>query len=200
MAYAVVESGGKQYVAREGETLDVDRIKVDVGSEIVFDQILLTAEDGDVHVGAPLVDGASVKAKVVGQVKGPKILVFHYKPKVRYRKRQGHRQQYTRVTIESIDLPAGKGSSKGAKKSAPAEEALEKKPAAKSPAPAKETKQEPAAKAKMSAKDVDLDSMLKADLESLAEELGVMPEEGSGAGGNVLVKDLREAIEKALKD
>lgn len=182
MAYAVVESGGKQYVAREGAIIDVDRIKVDVGSEIVFDQILLTADDGDVRVGAPLVDGARVKAKVIGQVKGPKILVFHYKPKIRYRKRQGHRQQYTRVTIESIDLPGGKAATKSTKK----------------PAAAEEPKKAP--KAKASAQEYDLDSMLKADLEKLAEELGVMPEEGSGAGGNVLVKDLRKAIEKALKD
>ncbi|MGA9531384.1 MAG: 50S ribosomal protein L21 [Anaerolineales bacterium] len=184
MAYAVVESGGKQYVAREGEIIDVDRIKVDVGSEIVFDQILLTAEDGDVRVGAPLVDGASVTGKVIGQVKGPKILVFHYKPKVRYRKRQGHRQQYTRVTIDSIKFPGGKASGKSAKQAAPASEA----------------KPKPTDEAKVSAKDIDLGSMLKADLEKMAEELGVMPEKGSGAGGNVLVKDLREAIEKALKD
>jgi large subunit ribosomal protein L21 len=184
MAYAVVESGGKQYVAREGETIDVDRIKVEVGSEIVFDQILLTSMDGDVRVGAPLVDGASVKAKVTGQVKAPKILVFHYKPKVRYRKRKGHRQQYTRVTIDSIKFPGGKASGKRAKQAAPA----------------KESKSKTATEAKLSAKDVDLGSMLKADLEKMAKELGVMPEKGSGAGGNVLVKDLRKAIEKALKD
>jgi large subunit ribosomal protein L21 len=120
MAYAVVESGGKQYVAREGETFDIDRLKVEVGSEIVFDRVLLTADDGDVRIGNPLVDGASVKAKVTGQIKGPKILVFRYKPKIRYRRRQGHRQPYTRVTIETIQLPGGKPPGKRSKRPPPA--------------------------------------------------------------------------------
>lgn len=177
MNYAVIESGGKQYVAREGETVDVDRMSVEVGKKITIDQVLLTSQDGDIHVGSPLVKNAKVAAEVVDQIKGPKILVFKFKPKVRYRRRRGHRQQYTRLRIDSIAFPGGKKRAAKAEKAAPAAE--ESKKAVK-------------------AEEVDLNSMLKADLEALAEELGVMPEEGSGAGGNVLVKDLRAAIRKAL--
>ncbi len=191
MEYAVFESGGKQYIARQGESVDVDRIKIEVGSEILFDQVLLTSQDGAVSVGQPTVNNAQVKATVIGQIRGPKILVMKYKPRIRYRKRQGHRQYYTRVKIEEIVFPNGKKSAKPKEEKAPepakSEEKVEEKAA------------EPAAETKLSLDDIDLDSMLKADLEELAEELGVMPEEGSGAGGNVLVKDLREAIRNALE-
>jgi large subunit ribosomal protein L21 len=186
--YAVIESGGKQYIAREGAKIDVDRLKAEVGKEIRLDSVLLTASNGDVNVGTPTVEGAEVVAEVVGHVKGPKILVFKYKPKVRYRRRQGHRQLYTRLQIKSIGLLGGKKGAAGPKKAQePAKAEAPKKPAkaAKPAAPRLD--------------DIDLDSMLKADLESLADQLGVTPEKGSGAGGNVLVKDLRQAIEKALK-
>lgn len=183
--YAVIETGGKQYIAREGAIIDVDRLQTPAGDEIRFKDVLLTASDGEVQVGAPNVTGAEVLAEVVGEIKGPKILVFKYKPKVRYRRRQGHRQLYTRVRIKSINLPGG---AKAAAKAKP-----DKAPA-KAEAPKAESKP---AESRMA--DIDLDSMLKADLEALAEELGVTPEKGSGAGGNVLVKDLRKAIEKALK-
>ncbi len=178
MSYAVFESGGKQYVAREGASVDVDRMSVEAGEDITFEEVLLTSDNGNVEVGAPYVKDAKVKARVVGEVKGPKILVFKFKPKIRYKRTKGHRQPYTRVAIESIEFPAGKKA--------------RAKPKAEEP-------EEPEAKPK-DLKDVDLDSMLKADLAALAEELGVMPEEGSGAGGNVLVKDLREAIRSALEN
>ncbi len=178
MSYAIFESGGKQYIAREGETVDIDRLAVEVGSDLTFDQVLMTSQEGDVRVGTPTVSGSKVVAEVVDQVKGPKVMVFKFKPKVRYRRRQGHRQLYTRVRIESIKFPGGK-------KKAAAKKAKEKEPKAK--------------KAKPKADEIDLNSMLKTDLEKLAEELGVTPEEGSGAGGNVLVKDLREAIRAALE-
>ncbi|MDX1600329.1 MAG: 50S ribosomal protein L21 [Anaerolineales bacterium] len=187
MGYAVFRSGGKQYIAREGSKVDVDRMSVEAGSEISFDEVLLTSDNGDVHVGTPIVEGAKVKAKVVGEIKGPKILVFKFKPKNRYKRTQGHRQPYTRVEIESIEFPSGKRAKKPAKKAEP------------EPEPEAEP-EETAAAAPSGLEDVDLNSMLKADLEELAEELGVMPEEGSGAGGNVLVKDLKEAIRGVLGD
>ena len=180
MTYAVFESGGKQYIARHGQTIDVDRIDVEVGSQLTFDQVLLASDDDQVMVGEPFLKGAKVTAKVVGQVKGPKILVFKYKPKIRYRKRQGHRQLYTRIEVDSIELAGGKT----AKRDKPAEARAE----------ARQPEAKPAVKP---AGTVDLDSMLKADLEAMAEELGVMPETGSGAGGNVLVQDLRDAIRQA---
>lgn len=183
MGYAVFRSGGKQYIAREGSKVDVDRMSVEEGSQITFDEVLLTSDNGDVRVGTPIVKSANVKAKVVGEIKGPKILVFKFKPKKRYKRTQGHRQPYTRVEIESIEFPSGKKAKKPEKTAEPEPEA---EPAAETPA------------APSGLEDVDLDSMLKADLKELAEELGVMPEEGSGAGGNVLVKDLKEAIRSEL--
>jgi len=102
MKYAIVLSGGKQYRAVEGATLEVDRLALEPKSDYHFDEILLLAEDDTVHVGAPSVTGAKVKAVVVEHIRGPKIRVFHYKSKMRYRKTQGHRQEYTRVKVEKI--------------------------------------------------------------------------------------------------
>ena len=100
--YAIVESGGKQYRAVPGATIEVDRLHVEEGSQINLDQVLLVAEGEDIKVGTPTVDGASVKATVVEHFKGKKVLVFKYKPKERYRRKQGHRQQYTRLQIDEI--------------------------------------------------------------------------------------------------
>ncbi len=102
MKYAIIESGGKQYKAVEGASIDVDRLEVEVGAELQLENVLLVASEGTVSVGTPTVKGAAVKATVAGQVKGTKILVFRYKPQIRYRKRRGHRQQYTRLTINEI--------------------------------------------------------------------------------------------------
>jgi len=102
MKYAVIHAGGKQYIAREGETLEVDRLPLQTGDAVKWEEVLLLVDDSKVTVGNPIIEGASVKGKVVDQIKGPKILVFKYIPKERYRKRRGHRQRYTRVMIESI--------------------------------------------------------------------------------------------------
>jgi len=102
MKYAVINSGGKQYVAREGETLEVDRLPLQIGDPIKWEEVLLLVEDKEVSVGEPFITGASVKGKVVEQIKASKIQVFKYIPKERYRKRRGHRQQYTRVLIDQI--------------------------------------------------------------------------------------------------
>ncbi|MCK4898627.1 MAG: 50S ribosomal protein L21 [Anaerolineales bacterium] len=104
MKYAIVEDGGKQYKTVEGDIIDVDRFPAEDGEQIDLERVLLVAEDGEVTVGTPLVDGAKVQATVVSQVKGPKIIVFKYKPQVRYRVKQGHRQQYTRLKIDSISV------------------------------------------------------------------------------------------------
>ena len=100
--YAIVESGGKQYKAVPGTTLEVDRLHIEEGTSIDLDQVLLVADGEDVKVGTPTVDGASVKATVVEHFKGRKILVFKYIPRERYRRKKGHRQQYTRLQIEEI--------------------------------------------------------------------------------------------------
>ena len=102
MKYAIVESGGKQYKAVPGRTIEVDRLGGQVGDTVELEAVLVS-EDGEVKVGTPYVDGIKVKASVVGEVKGPKIIVFKYKPKIRYRRKQGHRQRYTQIKIESIE-------------------------------------------------------------------------------------------------
>ena len=102
MKYAIVESGGKQYKAVEGETIEVDRLPLEIGSSVELDQVLLVASDGNVSVGTPVVKGVMVKATVADQVKGRKVLVYKYKTRVRYRRKKGHRQHYTRLQINEI--------------------------------------------------------------------------------------------------
>ena len=102
MKYAIVEDGGKQFKAVEGATIDVDRFQSEVGDEIDLDHVLLVADGDNVAVGTPYVSGVKVQATVVSQIKGPKVVVFKYKPKKRYRVKAGHRQQYTRLRIDSI--------------------------------------------------------------------------------------------------
>ncbi len=103
MKYAIVESGGKQYKAVEGQTIVVDRLEVESGADVVLNDVLLLVNDGAVKIGAPVVSGAKVTGKVVGEEKGPKIIVFKYRPKKHYRVKTGHRQVYTRIQIESIE-------------------------------------------------------------------------------------------------
>lgn len=102
MKYAIMESGGKQYKAVPGETVRVDRLPNEVNDKIDLDKVLLVVDDGDIKIGTPMLEGATIKATVSDQIKGRKIRVFKYKPKVRYRKRQGHRQRYTLLKIDEI--------------------------------------------------------------------------------------------------
>ena len=102
MKYAIVEDGGKQYKAVEGGSIDVDFYPAEIGEPVDLEHVLLIAEEGNVSVGKPYVTGAHVQAKVAGQVKGPKLVVFRYKPKKRIRRKTGHRQKYTRLQIQSI--------------------------------------------------------------------------------------------------
>jgi large subunit ribosomal protein L21 len=102
MKYAIVESGGKQYKAVEGGTIEVDLLKVEAGDEIKLDQVLLVSDGEDVSVGTPTVSGAHIEATVAGAVKARKIVVFKYKAKERYRAKTGHRQGYTRLQIDKI--------------------------------------------------------------------------------------------------
>lgn len=104
MKYAIIESGGKQYKATEGATLEVDLLKVEDGQKVELNQVLLLVDGDAVSVGSPVVSGARISATVQGTVKGPKIVVFKYKPKKRYRVKTGHREQYTRLVINSIDV------------------------------------------------------------------------------------------------
>lgn len=101
--YAIIRTGGKQYRVSEGDVLNVEKLNVEEGQEVVFDEVLTVVNDGDVKVGAPTVAGAKVTAKVAKQGKADKLFVFKYRAKSNYRKRQGHRQPFTQVEITSIE-------------------------------------------------------------------------------------------------
>ncbi|MDD3158247.1 50S ribosomal protein L21 [Anaeromusa sp.] len=101
--YAIIETGGKQYRVQEGDKIVVEKLAVEEGQEVAFERVLTVVKDGEVLVGAPVVAGAKVVAKVVEHGKGKKILVFKYKAKSNYRRRQGHRQPFTQVVIEKIE-------------------------------------------------------------------------------------------------
>ena len=146
MKYAIVESGGKQYRAVEGETVEVDRLPIPAGEEVKLDKVLLLVDGENVTVGTPTVKDMNVFATVAEHFKGPKVVIFKYSPKKRIRVKTGHRQNYTRLEVEQI------GSVKVAQVEEPAEitqpvlveepvvtiEAPAKEKAAKTPAARKE--------------------------------------------------------------
>jgi large subunit ribosomal protein L21 len=102
MTYAVIRSGGKQYTVREGDSLKVEKLAGEPGESLEIADVLMVSDGDSITVGAPLVTGAKVMAEIVEHGKGEKIVVFKYKPKVRYRKRTGHRQQFTKLAIKQI--------------------------------------------------------------------------------------------------
>ena len=102
MPFAIVQTGGKQHRVEPGQIIEVEKLAVDEGETVELTDVLLVSDDSGMRQGRPLVDGAKVVARVVKQDRGPKIIVFKYKPKVRYRKKTGHRQSITRLAIEDI--------------------------------------------------------------------------------------------------
>jgi large subunit ribosomal protein L21 len=101
--YAVVKTGGKQYRVSVGDTISVERLATEAGNDVTLDEVLLVGGDGATKIGTPLVDGASVSATIDDHFRGEKIVVFKYKAKKRYRRRTGHRQEQTRLTITAIN-------------------------------------------------------------------------------------------------
>ncbi|ETA80972.1 50S ribosomal protein L21 [Youngiibacter fragilis] len=102
--FAVLKTGGKQYKVSEGDVIYVEKLAADVDSTVELTDVLaVTTAEGELKLGAPVVDGAKVVAKVVAQDKAKKVIVFKYKPKKDYRKKQGHRQPYTKLLIEKIE-------------------------------------------------------------------------------------------------
>lgn len=100
--YAIIATGGKQYKVQEGDVIRVEKLGAEAGSEVTFDQVLLVG-DKEVKVGTPTVEGASVKATVVAEGKSKKVIVYRYKRKTGYHKKNGHRQAYTQVKIDKIN-------------------------------------------------------------------------------------------------
>lgn len=100
--YAIIETGGKQYNVKEGDVIYVEKLEAAAGDEYIFDKVLAVGNDDTITVGTPLVAGATVKAEVIEQGKGKKIIVYKYKAKKSYHKKRGHRQPFTKLTIKSI--------------------------------------------------------------------------------------------------
>ena len=170
--YAVIETGGKQYRVQEGDVITVEKLNAEVGETVTFDKVLVLGEGKDVKVGTPYVD-AAVTGSVVENGKGQKVIIFKYKAKKDYRKKQGHRQPYTMVKIESLGGAAPK---KAVKKEEPKAEAA-----------AEPVKEEVKAVKKVSA------SMKKDELIAFAKENNIAIDEKATKA--VII----EAIEEALK-
>ncbi|MGM1050111.1 LSU ribosomal protein L21P [Paenibacillus uliginis N3/975] len=100
--YAIIETGGKQYKVQEGDVLFIEKLNAGDGESVTFDRVLAVSKEDGLVAGTPVVSGATVTAKVEKHGKGQKVVVFKYKPKKNYHKKQGHRQPYTKVTIEKI--------------------------------------------------------------------------------------------------
>ena len=169
--YAIIETGGKQYRVQNGDQIVVEELGVEAGETVVFDKVLVVGEGEGVKVGAPYVEGTTVEGKVVENGKGKKVIIFKYKAKKDYRKKQGHRQPYTLVEITAI----------GGAKAAPA-------------AKVEEPKQEEAVVEEVKpAKKPSLKSMKKAQLIEFAKENNIELDEK--ATNAVMI----ETIEAALK-
>ncbi len=144
--YAIIETCGKQYKVSEGDVVFFEKLDAEEGKKVKFDNVILVSDNGKVEVGTPYVKGAKVEGKVIAHGKGKKIVVFKYKAKKNYRRKQGHRQPYTKVEITSVKVGAEKKETESkveakteTKTSAKAEtKTAEKKPAEKKTATKKE--------------------------------------------------------------
>ena len=101
--HAIIETGGKQYKVAEGDTLFIEKLPAEAGDAVTFRKVLAVIDGDKLTVGTPVVEGAKVDASVVKNGRGKKVIVFKYKPKKGYRRKQGHRQPYTKVTIGKIE-------------------------------------------------------------------------------------------------
>ena len=139
--YAIIESCGKQYKVAEGDVVFFEKLDVEEGKKVTFDNVVLVSDDKKVEVGAPYVKGVKVEGKVVSHGKGKKILVYKYKAKKNYRRTQGHRQPYTKVEITKIKTAAEKAEAKTEAKAEAktATKSAEKKTATKTATAKKET-------------------------------------------------------------
>ncbi len=114
--YAIIDLNGKQYQVEEGRYVTVDRLSQEPGETVALDKVLMLVDGKDSKVGAPLVDGIKIKAKVLDHFRGKKLIVYKMRCKKGYRRKQGHRQDYTRIQIESLDFAGKKAAAKPASK------------------------------------------------------------------------------------
>jgi len=150
--YAIIETGGKQYKVQNGDQIKVEKLNAEAGSAVVFDKVLAAGEGADIKVGTPYLEGLTVEGEVVESGKGDKVIIFKYKAKKDYRKKQGHRQPYTLVEIKAVA-----GEKATPKKEEPAVEA----------APVEEAAAEEVVEEK------PIEKMLKAELIEYAEKNGI---------------------------
>ncbi len=160
--YAIVEMAGQQFKVAKDQKVYVHRLQTEEGKKVVFDKVLLLDDNGSVTIGAPVIEGAAVEAKVVKHLKGDKVIVFKKKRRKGYRKKNGHRQHLTEIVVEGIVA-------KGAKKAAPAK-AKADKPAAKAEAPKAEKAVAPK---KEAAPKSDLSGKTVAELKEMAKAAGI---------------------------
>ena len=149
--YAIVEIAGQQFKVAKDQKVYVHRLQEDEGSKVTFDKVMLVEEKGNVTIGAPAIEGAAVTAKILGHLKGEKVIVFKKKRRKGYKKKNGHRQYLTEIQIEGIAASGAKKAT--AKKAAP--------------------KKEEAPKAEVKAESKDFSSMTVAELKAAAKEAGI---------------------------
>ena len=166
--YAIVEMAGQQFKVAKDQKVYVHRLQTEEGKKVVFDKVLLLEDNGNVTIGAPVIEGAAVEAKVVKHLKGDKVIVFKKKRRKGYRKKNGHRQYLTEILVEGIVA-------KGAKKAAPAKEKVVK-PEAKAVIPKEEKIEAPKAAPKKEVAPkatADLSSKTVAELKEMAKAAGI---------------------------
>ncbi|MDE2877317.1 50S ribosomal protein L21 [Candidatus Palauibacter soopunensis] len=178
--YAIFKAQGKQFRAVEDAVLRIPSLEAEPGDTVKFDDVLLAEQDGDVHVGAPCVTGASVAAEVVSHGRGDKIIVYKMKRRKGYRRKQGHRQGYTEIRIVGIDLPGE-----------PQEAAAKPAAAAPKPKTAPKATAAPAPEA-VEAAPVDITPVARKLAEEHGLDLGAI--EGTGKDGRILKSDVDKAI------
>ena len=120
--YAVVNTGGKQYKVQQGEVLRIEKIPGEVGSPVTFDRVMMFSDGETVNIGQPVLDDVAVEGHIVAQGKAKKILVFKYKRRKRYRRKQGHRQEFTAVQIDTIQGAGSAAKASATSKKAPKKE------------------------------------------------------------------------------
>ncbi|MDE2945356.1 MAG: 50S ribosomal protein L21 [Gemmatimonadota bacterium] len=184
--YAIFKAQGKQFRAVEDAVLRIPSLEAEPGDTVKFDDVLLAERDGDVHVGAPCVAGASVAAEVVSHGRGDKIIVYKMKRRKGYRRKQGHRQGYTEIRILGIDLP-GEAQEVAATPAA----AAPKRKAAPKPKAAPKAEAAPAPEA-VEAAPVDITPVARKLAEEHGLDLGAI--EGTGKDGRILKSDVDKAI------